>query len=75
MEWLVERIKSYGVTETDHDLWFNKDEYNRCLLKNVNDRLDKLRSGLLLPQDYVIKGSIELIQALVELINLKGFVF
>ena len=64
MEWLVGRIKSYGAASEVHDLWWYKDEYNRRLIENVKQRLEKLNSGELSPDDYIVGGSVKLLDAL-----------
>jgi phosphoglycolate phosphatase-like HAD superfamily hydrolase len=57
MEWLAEKVHENGWSPNSMDVWELKAEYNRRLLKRVNERIRKLEQGELRPEDYLMKGS------------------
>lgn len=66
MEWLVEKVKTYGVSNEIHDAWWYKEKYNEKLLQMVNKRIHLIASGKKTSNDYRIAGSLEFIQKLYE---------
>lgn len=66
MEWLAIQVSQYKRNPEVHDPWWYKDEYNRRLLEMIKTRTDKLLSGELKPDDFLIKGSYEFISALFQ---------
>ena len=64
MQWLAERVKSYGQNPVCADAWDYKDEYNRRLKTYIRDRLNAVRSGAVPPEEFLIAGSVEFLQRL-----------
>lgn len=64
MQWLARTVKEYGWNPVVLDEWSYKAEYNRRLMESVEQRLQKLESGELIADDYLIKGSLQLLEAL-----------
>jgi phosphoglycolate phosphatase-like HAD superfamily hydrolase len=64
MQWLESEVRRRGLNPEVHDAWWYKDEYNRRLLDMVKTRAEKLEQGESSPEDFMIKGSKEFIQAL-----------
>ena len=61
---LAEEISKRGGKPEDPFAY--KDEYHRRLLERIQYRLDGLRNGEIAPEDYVVPGSFELLEALVS---------
>lgn len=59
---LAEEIEKRGGTAQDPLIY--KDEYQRRLLDRIRYRIDGLQSGKMLPEDYVVPGSFELLKRL-----------
>ena len=67
MRWLADAIQRYGRNlSASKDPWWYKQEYNRRLMEPVQIRKDSLLGSLKKPQDFLIKGSRELLEALKE---------
>lgn len=65
MKWLAEKVHARGRNPgAPTDPWWYKAEYNRRLMDNVSVRLNALRSGSVLREDYLIEGSERFLQAL-----------
>ena len=64
MQWLRDRVAAAGLAEETRDEWWYKSEYNRRLMEQVNVRLERLEQGLDDPQQYLIRGTAEFVQAL-----------
>ena len=64
MQWLEERVRSYGKNPEVHDAWWYKDEYNRRLMERVEGRVRSLETGEKTPEDYTIAGSREFLTML-----------
>ena len=64
MQWLEKEVRRRGYNPQVHDAWWYKDVYNRRLLDMVKTRAEKLEQGESSPEDFMIKGSKEFIQAL-----------
>jgi phosphoglycolate phosphatase-like HAD superfamily hydrolase len=64
MRWLAEKVRESGWNAEIMDEWGYKAEYNRRLLVNVQERVRRLESGELLPEDYLMKGSLAFLQCL-----------
>jgi len=64
MEWLANEVKRRGKNPNVQDAWWYKDEYNRRLLNMVKTRVEELEQGRKKPQDFIIKGAEEFVQAL-----------
>lgn len=64
MKWLAQKVREYGLNPEVLDCWDYKQEYNRRLLKMVNERIEKLEKRQLDPGDFRIKGSLEFLQKL-----------
>jgi len=65
MKWLAETVKRYGRNPgASEDPWWYKAEYNRRLIKLVEERIKEIKNGQKQPCDYLIKGSKEFIEAL-----------
>ena len=57
MRWLAEQVKKRGANPEQHDEWWYKDEYNRRLMCEVQNRIDSVASGRVSPEHYLIRGS------------------
>ena len=68
MQWLEERVRSYGKNPAVHDAWWYKDEYNRRLMERVEGRVRSLEAGEKTPEDYTIAGS----RAFLEMLRSEG---
>ncbi len=65
MKWLAEAVQRYGLNQSaPKDPWWYKKEYNDRLMEPVNRRKKEISSGSKLPEDFLIKGSIKLLEAL-----------
>jgi len=65
MKWLAETVKKYGRNPgASEDPWWYKAEYNRRLMKMVDERIEAIKTGKKKPSDFLIKGSKEFIEAL-----------
>ncbi|NSW90752.1 MAG: HAD family hydrolase [Firmicutes bacterium] len=63
MQWLVETIKKHGRNPSvPEDPWWYKDEYNKRLMKYVDERKESIIKGKVSPDKYIIKGSRELLE-------------
>ena len=65
MQWLCARVEKEGAREV-LDAWEYKRIYNERLMQVVNSRIQKLSSGQLRPEDYMIKGSADFLKALAD---------
>ncbi len=62
MKWLAEQVeKAHG---TALDPWEYKDEYNRRLMVGIEVKKQKLLSGEASPEDYLMAGAVDFLQAL-----------
>jgi phosphoglycolate phosphatase-like HAD superfamily hydrolase len=67
MKWLAETVKKYGKNKgASEDPWWYKAEYNRRLMEPVEKRIKTILDSEKSPEDYMIKGSREFLQALVD---------
>lgn len=66
MRWLAQQVAEKNPAAAAHDEWWYKDEYNRRLMENVQQRIDAIRSGSAQPKQYLIEGSAAFLQALSE---------
>jgi phosphoglycolate phosphatase-like HAD superfamily hydrolase len=65
MQWLCEAVKRFGRNPSaPEDPWWYKREYNRRLMEPVRQRMDSIRRGERQPGDFLIKGSLEFLEAL-----------
>jgi len=64
MKWLVNTIKKYGFKAPSDDPWFYKNEYNRRLMSIVEERKNKILDKKALPENFMIKGSKKLLEAI-----------
>lgn len=67
MEWLTKKVEEYGLNPIVMNKWDYKKEYNRRLLNLVNWRIQKIKSGEMNKEDFVIKGSYQFLEKLEEL--------
>ena len=65
MEWLAKTVRRYGMAKP-LDPYVYKRIYNERLMRIVNERLKKLRSGELRPDDLMIEGSRMFLKGLFE---------
>jgi len=64
MQWLADAVKKYGKNPfAPTDPWWYKAEYNRRLIEIVNKRIKEIISGDKKPEDFLIAGSKELLEA------------
>ncbi|MFD0711461.1 HAD family hydrolase [Paenibacillus sp. GCM10027626] len=61
MMWLADTVREWGWNGEVLDPWTYKAEYNRRLLERVKERIERLKSGELQAEQFLIKGSAELI--------------
>lgn len=66
MRWLAQKVKEKGWNSEVLGEWEYKAEYNRRLLENVNERIRGLQSGKYEPDDFLMKGSQQLLELLSE---------
>lgn len=64
MRWLAERVYAAGRGVPQRDEWWYKAEYNRRLMKWVEQRLARLECGEDPPEQYIIVGAVEFLHAL-----------
>jgi len=64
MEWLKKEVDSAGYGQSDRDVWWYKDEYNRRLMEEVSRRLRRLETGEDRPEQYLIAGAVAFLQIL-----------
>lgn len=64
MKWLAEQVRQRGGAAEDP--WEYKAEYNRRLMKTVSTRRASLEDGSARREDYMMAGSVELLEALSE---------
>ncbi len=67
MEWLKNEVEKAGFGKPERDVWWYKDEYNRRLMDEVNNRIARLESGEEKPQQYLIAGAVEFLKLLKEM--------
>lgn len=67
MKWLANAVQEKGLNPgMPSDPWFYKAEYNRRLMQQVQQRLDDLKSGKAAPEEFLMAGSRQLLEALQE---------
>lgn len=66
MEWLAEAVRRYGISKNPRDAYEYKRIYNQRMLLLVEERLRKLSSGELNPDDLMIYGSRSFLQELYD---------
>ena len=67
MKWLAQTACERGLNpEAREDPWFYKAEYNRRLMEQVQQRLDRLEKGEEQPEKYLMKGSVEFLKTLYD---------
>ncbi len=65
MQWLAETVKEFGMNPSlPDDPWWYKAEYNRRLMEPVNKRKSQIKNGEKSRDEFLIKGSIGLLEAL-----------
>ena len=64
MRWLAETVRAKGWNTEVLDEWEYKAEYNRRLLLQVKERVQLLECGELQADDYLMKGSVALLDML-----------
>ena len=66
MEGLIGMVREFGfVPEMEIlDKWGYKKIYNDLLLKRVNQRIRKIKSGELSPSDFIVGGSVDMLKSL-----------
>ena len=65
MKWLGEQVRARNPG-ADYDPWAYKAEYNRRLMIKVMERRQSVLDGRVKPEDFMIKGSRDLLEMLVE---------
>ena len=67
MKWLARTACEKGLNpDATEDPWFYKAEYNRRLMEQVQQRLDRLEQGIDKPEQYLMKGSLEFVKTLYD---------
>lgn len=66
MRWLAQQVREFGLNPEVHDEWWYKDEYNRRLMKSVDQRIRGIEAGGDNRSNYLVKGSEEFLTALRE---------
>lgn len=66
MEWLKAQADARHPQYAYRDIWWYKDEYNRRLMRQVSQRLERLESGKDVPSQYQIAGSEAFLNAMRE---------
>lgn len=66
MEWLAQAVRRHGRVPHALSAQAYKAIYNERLLQPVRDRLDRLKRGLLSPEDLSIAGAIGFVRTLYE---------
>lgn len=64
MQWLQAEVEKAGFGSPGRDVWWYKDEYNRRLMDEVSQRIARLESGEDKPEQYLVAGAVEFLQAL-----------
>jgi bifunctional ADP-heptose synthase (sugar kinase/adenylyltransferase) len=67
MDALVELVAEFSLVPPEQrlDAWGYKQVYNDALMEMVNDRLRRLQRGDLEPADFIMKGSVDFLRALI----------
>jgi len=67
MKWLANTVHQRGMNPAaPTDPWWYKGEYNRRLMENIRMRLDRLNSGEVQREEYLMQGSEAFLKALCE---------
>lgn len=66
MEWLADAVRRHGMAKDPRDQYEYKRIYNGRVLEHIDGRLRKLLVGDLKPEDLMIMGSREFLEALKE---------
>jgi len=66
MEWLKAQADARHPQYAYRDIWWYKDEYNRRLMRQVSQRLERLEAGKEAPSQYQIAGSEAFLKAMQE---------
>ncbi len=66
MQWLAEAVKRYRRNPEVRDPWWYKAEYNRRLMNMIENRIKALVEGSSRPEDYMICGVKDFLEALCE---------
>lgn len=66
MKVLVSLVRKYGLVDEKQikNEWYYKKLYNERLKKMVNERMDKIRTGELSRDDFLLSGAIEFLKSL-----------
>lgn len=64
MRWLSQRVAAAGRAVPGRDEWWYKDEYNRRLMAQVEDRIARLARGEESPAQYLVAGAVPFLQLL-----------
>lgn len=66
MQWLADKVRDYGKNSSLHDIWWYKQEYNRRLMLQVEQRLEALRTGVKTPEDFLVAGAVDFLRMLAK---------
>lgn len=66
MEWLEQQVRQREKNPIVQDKWWYKQEYNRRLMAQVEQRIQQVESGAVPREQFLIRGSAALLQALKE---------
>ena len=66
MQWLAEKVRSFGMEENPLSAAEYKKRYLKALMVSVSKRLEALENGTAAAEDYLMKGSREFIRGLAE---------
>lgn len=67
MKWLRDKVKLYGRNPgASENPWWYKEEYNRRLMKSVENRKAGVTQGKQQRKDYMIRGSEEFLEMLLQ---------
>lgn len=64
MEWLAQKVAQQGKNAQVQDKWWYKEEYNRRLMKQVEQRITQLETGVVSRESFLIEGSIPFLERL-----------
>jgi phosphoglycolate phosphatase-like HAD superfamily hydrolase len=66
MQWLAEKVRSYGMENNPLSAAAYKKTYLRALMVSVSARLEALENGSASAEDYLIAGSLDFMRGLAE---------
>jgi phosphoglycolate phosphatase-like HAD superfamily hydrolase len=64
MGWLADAVRRYGYAADPLTPYAYKQQYRKALMVSVSERLDRLETGQVHPEEYLMAGAADFVQAL-----------